>query len=43
MVTEAGAVYLMGLVTQPEANATIEKARRVGGVQRVVNVFEYVD
>jgi osmotically-inducible protein OsmY len=43
VVTEAGAVYLMGLVTQPEANATIEKARRVGGVQRVVNVFEYVD
>ena len=43
VVTEAGAVYLMGLVTQPEANATIEKARRVGGVQRVVNVFEYVN
>jgi len=43
VVTEAGAVYLMGLVTQVEADATIEKARRVGGVQRVVNVFEYVN
>jgi osmotically-inducible protein OsmY len=43
VVTEAGAVYLMGLVTQAEANATIERTRRVGGVQRVVNVFEYVN
>jgi osmotically-inducible protein OsmY len=43
VVTEAGAVYLMGLVTQDEADATIERARRVGGVQRVVNVFEYVN
>ncbi len=43
VVTEAGVVYLMGLVTQAEANATIEITRRVGGVQRVVNVFEYVN
>jgi osmotically-inducible protein OsmY len=43
VVTEAGAVYLMGLVTRTEANATIEETRRVGGVQRVVNVFEYID
>jgi osmotically-inducible protein OsmY len=43
VVTEAGAVYLMGLVTQDEADATIERTRRVGGVQRVVNVFEYVN
>jgi osmotically-inducible protein OsmY len=33
----------MGLVTRAEANASIEEARRVGGVQRVVNVFEYID
>lgn len=43
VVTEAGVVYLMGLVTQDEANATIEQTRRVSGVQRVVNVFEYVN
>lgn len=43
VVTEAGAVYLMGLVTRAEASATIEETRRVGGVQRVVNVFEYID
>jgi osmotically-inducible protein OsmY len=43
VVTEAGSVYLMGLVTRAEANASIEEARRVGGVQRVVNVFEYID
>ncbi|MDX1593615.1 MAG: BON domain-containing protein [Gammaproteobacteria bacterium] len=43
VVTESGSVYLMGLVTRAEAQAAIEEARRVGGVQRVVNVFEYVD
>jgi len=43
VVTDAGVVYLMGLVTRAEAHATIEEARRVGGVKRVVNVVEYVD
>ena len=43
VVTENGVVYLMGLVTEKEANAASEVARRVGGVQRVVKVFEYID
>jgi osmotically-inducible protein OsmY len=36
-------VYLMGLVTHAEASAATNAARTVGGVQRVVKVFEYVD
>ena len=40
IVTEAGTVYLMGLLTPAEAEAVVEKARRVSGVQRVVKVFE---
>ena len=43
VVTEAGVVYLMGLVTRAEADAATDVARRVGGVQRVVKVFEYLD
>lgn len=43
VVTENGVVYLMGLVTQTEADAATEVARRVGGVQRVVRIFEYID
>ena len=41
VVTEAGVVYLMGLVSPAEADAATDVARRVGGVQRVVKVFEY--
>jgi len=42
VVTEAGAVYLMGLVTQSEGDAAVEIARSTSGVSRVVKVFEYV-
>ncbi len=43
VVTENGVVYLMGLVTPEEADATAEKVRRIPGVQRVVKIFEYID
>ena len=43
VVTENGSVYLMGLVTQAEAGKATELVRSVGGVQRVVKVFEYLD
>jgi osmotically-inducible protein OsmY len=42
VVTEAGTVYLMGLVTPAEAKATVEKVRYVPGVKRVVKLFEYI-
>ncbi|GGY91535.1 BON domain-containing protein [Pseudoduganella plicata] len=42
VVTERGAVYLMGRVTQREANKATEIARGVDGVSKVVRVFEYI-
>jgi len=42
VLTEQGVVYLMGLVTQAEADAAVEIARTTNGVARVVKVFEYV-
>jgi osmotically-inducible protein OsmY len=43
VVTENGTVFLMGIVTRAEADAATEAARTVGGVQRVVRLFEYLD
>lgn len=42
VVTEAGVVYLLGLVTREEADAATDIARSTGGVQKVVRVFEYI-
>ena len=42
VVTERGIVYLMGRVTEREAGRATEIARGVGGVQKVVRVFEIV-
>ncbi len=41
VVTEAGVVYLMGVVTEPEADEAVEIARTTGGVRKVVKAFEY--
>lgn len=43
VTTEAGAVYLMGLVTRAEADAAVAAVQQVGGVQRIVKLFEYID
>lgn len=42
VVTERGTVYLLGRVTEREANRAAEIARSVGGVQKVVKVFDIV-
>lgn len=42
VVTEAGSVYLLGMVTQRESDDAVEVARTTGGVQRVVRVFEII-
>jgi osmotically-inducible protein OsmY len=42
VVTEAGTVYLMGLVTRREADDATQIARTTSGVKRVVRVFEYL-
>jgi osmotically-inducible protein OsmY len=42
IVTERGVVYLMGKVTQREADRATEVARQVSGVKKVVRSFEIV-
>ena len=43
VITTRGTVYLMGIVTQEEANTATDLTREVRGVARVVKVFEYTD
>jgi osmotically-inducible protein OsmY len=42
VVTERGVVYLMGRVTEAEAQIASNLTRSVGGVQKVVKVFEII-
>jgi osmotically-inducible protein OsmY len=42
VVTERGNVYLMGIVTEREANRASELAAGISGVQKVVKVFEVI-
>ena len=42
VVTERGTVYLMGRLTEREANRATDLARSVSGVQKVVRVFEII-
>ena len=43
VVTENGTVFLMGILYQAEADAVTQRASHVGGVQKVVKLFEYLD
>lgn len=43
VVTEAGTVFLMGLVKPEEGDAAAEVAARTKGVSKVVKVFEYLE
>jgi osmotically-inducible protein OsmY len=42
VVTEAGTVFLLGMVTRKEADDAAEIARTTADVKKVVRVFEYV-
>jgi osmotically-inducible protein OsmY len=42
VTAERGTVYLLGRVTEREAERATELARTVGGVQRVVRLFEII-
>ena len=42
VVTEAGTVFLLGMVTQPEADSAINVARTTAGVKKVVNLLEII-
>lgn len=43
VVTENGTVYLMGIVSHDQADTAVDIARQVGGVQKVVKIFQYKD
>jgi osmotically-inducible protein OsmY len=40
VVTEAGVVYLMGIVSEQEAAVAVDVARNTGGVVKVVRIFD---
>lgn len=42
VITENGAVYLMGMVSQAQGDRAAILARNVTGVSKVVKVFEYI-
>ena len=42
IVSENGVVYLLGLLKQNEIAPVVDTIRRVGGVQRVVKLFEII-
>jgi osmotically-inducible protein OsmY len=42
VVTEAGSVYLLGLVTREQGTQAADIARQVSDVKRVVKLFEYL-
>jgi len=43
VTTENTSVYLMGIVTRAESDRIVNAVSAVGGVQRIVKVFEYLD
>lgn len=42
VVTENGTVFLMGIATPEQANLSVDVARGVEGVNRVVKIFQYI-
>ncbi|MBD1553297.1 BON domain-containing protein [Pseudomonas typographi] len=43
VITENGIVYLLGLVSQDEANRAANLVQGVSGVQKIVKLFEYIN
>lgn len=43
IVTENGAVYVMGLLTKSETEAVINSIQKTYGVQRIIKIIEYID
>jgi osmotically-inducible protein OsmY len=41
VVTENGTVYLMGVVNKDQAEISVDIARQVSGVQKVVKIFQF--
>lgn len=43
VITENASVYLMGIVTRAEAERIVQAVSQLGGMQRIVKVFDYID
>lgn len=43
VITENASVYLMGIVSRTEADRIVQAVSNVGGMQRIVKVFDYMD
>lgn len=43
VITENGVVYLMGLLSQSEANWAVDIVRQIYGVEKIVKIIEYTD
>jgi osmotically-inducible protein OsmY len=43
VVSSQNTVYLMGLVTREQGDEVAEIVRNIGGVEKVVKIFDYVD
>lgn len=43
IVTENDSVFLMGIVRRQEAERVVAAVRNVGGMQRIIKVFDYLD
>ncbi|QJQ97195.1 BON domain-containing protein [Halomonas sp. PA5] len=43
VVTENASVYLMGIVTRAESDQIVSVVSQLGGIQRIVKAFEYLD
>ena len=43
VITENGAIYLMGLISQAQGDTAANLVRNISGVSRVVKVFEYIN
>jgi len=43
VVTENASVYLMGIVSRAEGDRIVDAVSNVGGMQRIVKVFDYTD
>ncbi len=41
--TEAGVLYLLGLIKRAQADSAVQVASQVYGIQKIVKVFEYLD
>ncbi|SHF50356.1 Osmotically-inducible protein OsmY, contains BON domain [Modicisalibacter ilicicola DSM 19980] len=43
VIAENATIYLMGMVTRQEAQQVVDIVSGVGGVQRIIKIFEYLD